>query len=343
MDEKRQAPPPAEPPLISVIIPVYRTEPFLRQCLDSVVGQTYERLEIILVDDGSPDGCPAICDAYAARDRRIKVLHRKNAGVSAARNAGLAAAGGSWIGWVDSDDWIEPETFALMAEGALTYGADVVVCGRVEEFRGHRLPRSWGKRELLGRTDALAALLENGSIQNFLWDKLWKRELFRGLSFPEGRNYEDIALTGQLFERAEAVLFLPELCYHYRQRPGSIVDDLTLGNRLDHYEAAKARCDALRGRCPQFRHLLEAQCAASAIGIWSCYYKNPRPMRKAYLPQLREIAGSAGPHCREAAAALSEGLAGRWILRLIPHARWWSFACARVIGWAYRLRHGREL
>ena len=99
---------------ISVIVPVYKVEPYLRKCLDSIVGQTHRNLEIILVDDGSPDNCGAICDEYAARDERIKVIHKENGGVASARNAGLAVASGDYIGWVDSDDWIETDMMSQL-------------------------------------------------------------------------------------------------------------------------------------------------------------------------------------------------------------------------------------
>ena len=101
-------------PKISVIVPVYKVEPYLRKCLDSIVGQTYQNLEIILVDDGSPDKCGEICDEYARRDERIQVIHQENGGVSAARNAGLKKVTGEWIGWIDPDDWAEPDMFEYL-------------------------------------------------------------------------------------------------------------------------------------------------------------------------------------------------------------------------------------
>ena len=109
---------------ISVIVPVYEVEPYLRKCLDSVVNQTYQNLEIILVDDGSPDKCPAICDEYAARDERIQVIHKENGGVASARNAGLERVTGDYIGWVDSDDWIETDMFEYLLENAEKFGAE---------------------------------------------------------------------------------------------------------------------------------------------------------------------------------------------------------------------------
>ena len=122
-----------EEPLISVIVPVYKVEAYLRRCLDSIVNQTDRNLEIILVDDGSPDHSGAICDAYAKRDRRIRVIHKVNGGVSSARNAGLEAASGEYIGWVDSDDWIENDMFEYLKNLAVTCQADVAQCGRYWE------------------------------------------------------------------------------------------------------------------------------------------------------------------------------------------------------------------
>ena len=118
-------------PKISVIVPVYKVEPYLRKCLDSIINQTYRNLQIILVDDGSPDNCGAICDEYASKDSRIEVIHQENGGVSAARNAGLKLAAGDYIGWVDSDDWIEPDMYAYMLENMQKYEADIAVCSQI--------------------------------------------------------------------------------------------------------------------------------------------------------------------------------------------------------------------
>ena len=119
----------AETPLISIIIPVYKVEPYLRKCLDSVVQQTYRNLEIILVDDGSPDSCGAICDEYATKDERITVIHQENKGLSAARNAGLDIATGDYIQFVDSDDWIEPDALATVLSIAEDHHVDIVCFG----------------------------------------------------------------------------------------------------------------------------------------------------------------------------------------------------------------------
>lgn len=330
-------------PKVSVIVPVYKVEPYLRRGLDSLMRQTCRELEIILVDDGSPDRCGEICDAYVERYERVRVIHQPNSGVSAARNAGLEAAAGEWIGWMDSDDWIEPDMFDYLLEGAQRTGADIVVCGRWEEYRDKKVFRGWKQETLLDTEQALKALLENDTMQNFLWDKLWRRELFDGLRFPEGRTFEDIAVMHRLFMKTSCVACLPEGKYHYFQRPGSIVGDTSLENRINHYLAAKQRLEELAPQWPQFWELLESQCVASSITIWCAYTANPREEQLRYGPQLREIAAFAGEHYRQALEYMKLGPVGRAVLRLTPHAKWWAFTLARFLGWFYKCKHGREL
>lgn len=295
------------------------------------------------MDDGSPDGCGKICDEYAQRDGRIKVIHKPNGGVASARNAGLAAAVGEWIGWVDSDDWVEPAMFATLLQGALETDAEISVCGHWEEYRGRRAVSGWCDRRVLDTERALGELLENGKMKNLLWDRIFHRTLFDGLQFPEGKTYEDIAVMHWLFLRAEKVVCLPEVLYHYRQREGSIVDNTSLGNRINHYIASKERYDALSGDWPQFRQLMEAQCVASAVGIWAGCLSNPRAEREKYRAELQNIADFSAIHYRKALEYMELGLAGRMALRLTPHNSWWAFAAARGVAALYRWKHGREL
>lgn len=327
---------------ISVIVPIYKVEPYLRKCLDSIVNQTYKNLEIILVDDGSPDNCGMICDEYAERDNRIRVIHQKNGGVSSARNAGLKIASGDWIGWVDSDDWIESDMFAYLIENAQQYQTNIAVCSRCEHYKTHQQFRGWKEKQVLGTEDALKYLLENDLMQNYLWDKLWKRSLFDGITFPVGRTYEDIAVMHLLFERANKVICLPEWKYNYNQRADSIVDDPSLQNRINHFEAAKKRLVEMEGNWPQFLYLLEAQCIASSIVVWCSYYANPKRKRKQTLDQIKEISAFAEEH-RAARKYANAGLAGQMVVHLIPYPYWWSFAAAYLIGALYKLKHGRAL
>lgn len=328
---------------ISVIIPVYKVEPYLGKCLDSVVRQTYQNLEIILVDDGSPDHCGDICDEYATRDWRIQVIHQKNRGVSAARNAGLAVATGEWIGWVDSDDWIEADMYEYLLKHAADCDADIAVCSRLEHYRDQCVFRGWEQEQVLDTEHALELLLENDVLQNFLWDKLWRRNLFDDVVFPEGRTFEDIAVMHRLFMRVRRAVCLPEAKYNYLLHSGSIVDDQSLKNRIHYYKAAKLRLDEMCGQWPQFRSLLEAQCVASAITIWSSVCSNPRAKRKEAMPELKEISGFAKEHYRMALRYMNLGFTGRCVVRLTPYPVWWAFRLAHCVGRLYQWKHGRTL
>lgn len=324
-------------------MPVYKVEPYLRKCLDSIVNQTYRNLQIILVDDGSPDDCGAICDEYAARDRRVEVAHQENGGVSAARNAGLKLAVGDYIGWVDSDDWIEPDMYAYMLENARKYGADITVCGRVEHYRDKTVFRGWQHIEVLNTEAALRFLLKNDVLQNYLCDKLWKRELFKNVYFPVGKTFEDIAVMHRLFIKAGCVVCLPEAKYNYLQRFDSIVGDISLENRVNHYLAARSRYDEMLTDWPQFENLLLAQCVASSVNVWTVYLRNPLAERQRLQAVLAEIADFCRQHYKKSVHYMNLGLAGRLVVYLTPHAKWWAFALAGFISWLYKLKHGRNL
>jgi glycosyltransferase involved in cell wall biosynthesis len=328
---------------VSVIVPVYRSEAYLGSCIDSILRQTLSRLEVILVDDGSPDGCGAICDRYAARDSRVKVIHQPNGGVAKARNAGLDAATGDWIAWVDSDDFIEPDMFQRMLEAAVESRADVCVCGRFEERPGSTGFFGFPRKVLLDQKGAIRALLESRVLDDALYDKLWNRRLFADIRFPEGKTYEDLATVYRLLLKVRRVLCLPEPKYHYRHRKGSIMSDTSLPNRMNHYEFARQRYADLIGQFPEFEALLEERCLAAAVGIWCGYCHNPRPLRREYAAQLHEIAAYAKPRLHQALTHTSAGMAGRLVLRLLPYDRLWAFHLARFIGWLYQCKHGRTL
>jgi hypothetical protein len=190
---------------------------------------------------------------------------------------------------------------------------------------------------------ALKALLENDMMQNYLWDKLWRRELFQNVRFPKGRTFEDIAVMDKLFLEAGRVVCLPGVKYHYVQRSDSIVADISLTNRWDYYTAARNRYDTMKDEWPQFRQLLEAQCVVSAVGIWTSYYANPKEERRKYQEELKEVAAFGKAHYRDALQYMNLGLAGRMVLYLIPHATWWAFRLAGLVGWGYKVKHGRAL
>lgn len=212
--------------MISIIIPVYNVEQYLRKCLDSIVNQTYRDLEILIIDDGSTDGSGAICDEYK-KDKRVKVCHTKNRGLSCARNLGLEEAKGEWISFVDSDDWIEPDMYEI----AMSYiGSSEILC-----FSSYI-------EGLYNGLDALLALL-NKKIATAVWGKLYKKECFSYIRFPEGRVYEDMTTTCRLLYSARSVMCVNAKLYHYCKRLESITRNHDMNNLIDFWIANKERYD----------------------------------------------------------------------------------------------------
>ena len=213
--------------LISIIVPVYKVENYLKRCLDSVISQTYKNIEIILVDDGSPDNSGNICEEYALKDSRIKVIHKKNGGLSDARNAGLQIATGDYIGFVDSDDYIENDMFETMINLAKMYNAEISIVSYNEWKNGKILNNmNSGELDLYNKVEAIKELLVDSKIQSYMWNKLFKKDLFKNIEFPVGKNFEDIATTLKIFEKCDKVVRLEAAKYNYVRR-----DDSIIGNR----------------------------------------------------------------------------------------------------------------
>ena len=211
--------------LVSVIVPVYNVENYLRECLDSIVAQTYRNIEVILIDDGSNDSSGAICDEYADKDNRIKVIHKENGGVSAARNTGLDIAKGDWISYVDSDDYIEStmiETLICLAkkndvELAMCSFKDISECDNVLHENDIRI---FSKDELIYNYVVRNA---DYRITEGIWDRIYKRVLVEGLRFKNDRINEDILYTMEVFTRAHKAVYTSENLYNYRAgREGNI-------------------------------------------------------------------------------------------------------------------------
>lgn len=208
---------------ISVIVPVYNAQHYLEKCLDSITGQSYRNLEIILVDDGSKDKSGEICDRYAAADGRIKVIHRENGGISAARNSGLNIATGEYYGFADSDDWMESDMYQFLQNDLTSTGADIAVCGFFRTFDKFEEPNDRSHtRRVMKRAEALDWLLQDRLLQNYYWCKLYKRELFNGIRMPEGRTFEDAFTQHLIFEKARKVVLHNIPKYHYLIRSDSI-------------------------------------------------------------------------------------------------------------------------
>lgn len=220
-------------PLVEIIVPVYNVEPYLERCVDSILAQDYGNIRVWLVDDGSTDGCPRICDRYAESDRRVRVIHRTNGGIAAARNTGLDAIfrlgdgeRGSFIAWVDSDDRADSDFVAFLVALQEDTGADVVQCGHRIVYSESRSVEASPERptEVLGREQALESLLRNKAWDVTLWNKLFSADLFEGLRFEEGRNYEDTEISFRIAARCKRVAVNMAPKYSYDQRYTSIAN-----------------------------------------------------------------------------------------------------------------------
>lgn len=210
--------------LLSVIVPVYNIEDCLKRCVESIRQQTYRNLEILLVDDGSTDGSGALCDAFEKRDGRIRVFHKENGGSSSARNLGIRNAKGAWIGFVDSDDWIDSDMYERLLTEASASGADIAQASRDEiDEQGRRRPDVCAppkETTFCPAQDFLRELLLHRGDCSFC-TKLVKRELFDGREFPEGRLNEDFYLLADMLGSVEGICILPDQMYHVFYRMGS--------------------------------------------------------------------------------------------------------------------------
>ena len=221
--------------MISVIIPVYNVEQYLRRCLESVRSQKYENLEIILVDDGSTDQCGQICDEYAQKDERIKVFHTTNNGLSAARNLGLRQSSGEYIGFVDSDDWIETDMYDLLIHKSVETNADICICGYgYEQSASTKIVKL--QENTFTKAEALRELIAE-NIDYHVWNKLYRKALFNTIRFPDGKNFEDIAIMWKLLSESDTIAVIDSYKYHYRMRDNSITQTYTARNLLDYAEA----------------------------------------------------------------------------------------------------------
>lgn len=209
--------------LISIIVPIYDVEKYIEKCINSIINQTYKNIEIILVDDGSPDKCPEICDTFAKKDKRIKVIHKKNGGLSDARNAGIDCAEGECFIFVDSDDWVESTMVEHLVSTYKKYGVKLATCGRyITDGQLTSAVTFNGSERVYTSKEALNEILSGKAIDVAAWDKIYSRELFEEIRFPVGENNEDIAVFYKIIDKAGKVAHCGTPEYYYRNRPGSI-------------------------------------------------------------------------------------------------------------------------
>lgn len=281
--------------LISVIVPVYKVEEYLDRCVQSIVDQTYRNLEIILVDDGSPDNCGAMCDAWAEKDSRIKVIHKENGGLSDARNVGMAIATGEYTSFVDGDDYIAPEMYQLLFEGMLKDGSDIAACGVEMVFEDGTPSRMLTKEGncVLDTQAAMEAVVNESWLKQPVWYKLYRTELVRDILFPVGKYHEDVFWSYQAIARARKVSVFDTPCYFYVQRSGSIMGEGYSLKRLDGIEAKLQRLEFLEKEFPELVKSAKTDLA------FSCLYHGQLTLihlkeaeKQQTIERLKEILGT---------------------------------------------------
>lgn len=248
--------------MISIIVPIFNVERYLSKCVDSVLSQSYKDLEIILVDDGSTDNCPSLCDEYAKKDNRITIIHKKNGGLSDARNAGMKMARGEWIFFLDSDDWIDGKALETLYCFAIEKGCDIVQGNFYYAYNNHLLYRCESSEEqsnhILNRNEAMKELIINKRIKNFAWGKLYKTNIANIFDFPVGKYYEDSYWQHLIFHQIDKYGIVDVPLYYYRQRKDSISGQLS--SRYDDLiEGYRYRLEFVKVHYPQYVDIMVKQ------------------------------------------------------------------------------------
>ncbi len=233
--------------LITIIVPVYKVEKYIHKCINSIINQTYTNLQIILVDDGSPDRCGEICDEYAKKDSRIEVIHKKNGGLSDARNVGIRRAKGKYIGFVDSDDYIKEDMYENLSNYIEENQADVAICNFYDVIDGKDIIKNANNgTEEYNKLEILKEILLDNKIQSYAWNKIYKRELFDGIEYPLGRKYEDIGTTFYILEKCNKVIVSGKPEYYYLTREDSIVHNNSEQTIMDYVDLVQQRYDYIQ-------------------------------------------------------------------------------------------------
>ena len=244
-------------PEISVIVPVYKVEPYLDRCVQSILRQTFRAFELILVDDGSPDGCPAMCDGWAKQDRRIRVLHKENGGLSSARNAGLAVATGRYISFVDSDDWIEPQMLEYLWNLLQAHPeAQIAQCEAI--ISKDQTPAQAQPQEEIAVFDQTGMLdyffrIHGEASNTAVWNKLYARDILQGFSFVPTLN-EDVEASYEFFQRASHMVVSNQELYHYFVNNTGITRSKFSKKDLDYLAVWDRIVERTRVEHPEYLH-----------------------------------------------------------------------------------------
>lgn len=281
--------------LISVIIPVYNGENWLDRCVDAVINQTYKNLEIVIIDDGSTDTTPEMCERYCKLDSRVKVIHRQNGGLADARNAGIEYSSGEYITFVDSDDYITPDCVEYLAGLISTYGCDMSICTHTVFCINEREISYENDREgVMTAEEALREILYHGIVDLSVWGKLYKRELFDCIKYPYGKFYEDTGTTYLLINAAKKVAYGGRSKYHYILREDSMTNAKFTTRKMDLLEMTDRMCNFISEHYPSLRS------AALRRSVYARFSTLNQMIREAgYRTERRKIVKFIRKHSRE--------------------------------------------
>ena len=250
-------------PEISVIVPVYKVEQYIHRCVDSILEQTFSDIQVILVDDGSPDICGEICEEYARRDGRIRVIHKENGGLSDARNAGIPCAEGKYIIFIDSDDYIGEDMLEYLYTNITEADADMATCGCIDVYSDRTEPQKEEPVFVCSGEEAFRYILRGHTIRGEIWNKLIRKSLVENLRFPKGRLYEDIYYTADLMQRVRKVSVGTKPEYYYLHRADSITGKAYRPQVFDIIDGYTKNYQVVKKAFPSLEK--EAQC----LWIWS--------------------------------------------------------------------------
>lgn len=279
----------SDTPLISIIVPIYKVQKYLEQCVKSISLQTYKNIEIILVDDGSPDNCGKLADDLAKNDQRIKVIHKVNGGLSSARNAGIEVAKGDYIGFVDSDDTIEPFMYEKLLLLLQQENTKLSVCAVNYVYEDGKVLRKngMGKNKTFNFCQAIIEMNSHRYFDMGAWSKLYHRSLFEDIRFPVGKLSEDYYIMYKIFDKAQKISYLDIPCYNYLQRKNSI----TRSDRINHdheYAAFEQMC-YLDEKYPDMKVVGHTSYASAALTVYDFYLKNKVKCSQEMINHFQEV------------------------------------------------------
>ena len=287
-------------PKISIIVPVYKVEKYLHKCIDSILAQTFKDFELILVDDGSPDNCGKICDEYAKRDNRIVVVHKENGGQASARNRGIDIARGDYIGFVDSDDWIEADMYEVLYNICDTYGCDIANCSSIIHFKNRTQINGGHKLTIHTREEAMKVMLEGELYDEVVWTKLIKRDLLNDIRFKEGIMYEDTDFTYKVIDKANSIGCIGEAKYNYIKREESTMDRAIKNLSIDAVLVYDEMYNFMESKYPNLSNIVALKLINSCMSVLNLisenenfnkykqsYYRVSKILKKYYIKSMK--------------------------------------------------------